>query len=289
MVDLPHADLELVIDPRVYGNNLKVSNLINMTPRARHDVLVIADSDMRVRPDYLDAVVAPLQRHGVGLVTCLYVGRPTGGIWAQLGAMWINYTFLPSALVDGLMGAGQGCFGATLALRRETLRQLGGFAALRDQLADDYALGAAIRGLGLQLAQSRYIVGAVIDEPDFASLFRHQLRWGRTIRSIAPVGFALSIVTYPLVTAALALLVGGVTGPAVLCVAVAIAGRATLVRMAVTRLRIDNPGASLVPVSDLISFAVVVASFCGRDVEWRGQRFRIAAGGKLIALREPGK
>lgn len=289
MADLPQADLELVIDPRVYGSNLKVSNLINMMPRARHDVIVVTDSDMRVRPYYLDAIVAPLLRPGVGLVTCLYVGRPIGGIWAQLGAMWINYTFLPAALVGSLIGTGQGCFGATLALRRETLVKLGGFAALRDQLADDYALGAAIRGLGLRLAQSRYVVDTVVDEPDLTSLFRHELRWGRTIRSIAPVGFAFSAVTYPLVTATLTLLVAGMTGTAALCLAAATASRATLVRMLAARFRIDNPGAPLVPVSDLISFIVVVASFCGRDVEWRGRRFRIAAGGKLIALREPGR
>src|SRR6185369_7727355 len=113
---------------------------------------------MRVEPGYLGAVTAPLADPQVGLVTCLYVGRPAGGVWSTLGAMFINYEFLPAVLVGRLTGAGDGCFGATLALRRDTLERVGGFAPFRDQLADDYALGEAVRRLGRKVVLSPYLV-----------------------------------------------------------------------------------------------------------------------------------
>ena len=127
------CDIELVCDARIHGTNLKISNVINMMAKARHDLLVLSDSDMRVRPDYLDAVVAPLladgQRPPAGLVTCLYRGRPVGGVWSELGSMFINHGFLGQVLVGTLVGSNEGCFGATMALTRDTLARIGGFEA----------------------------------------------------------------------------------------------------------------------------------------------------------------
>src|SRR6185503_7611474 len=127
--DLPDAAITLVAGRPPQAANFKVANLMRALEAARHDVLVVSDSDMRVEPGYLGAVTAPLADPQVGLVTCLYVGRPAGGVWSTLGAMFINYEFLPAVLVGRLTGAGDGCFGATLALRRETLERAGSFAA----------------------------------------------------------------------------------------------------------------------------------------------------------------
>src|SRR5207245_244763 len=125
--DLPSGDIALVVDPRVAGSNLKVSNLENMLGAARHDILVLADSDMRVDSRYLAAVTGPLHDPHTGIVTCLYAGVSTGGIWSELGALHINFGFLPSALAAAALGVGHGCFGATIALGRETLERIGGF------------------------------------------------------------------------------------------------------------------------------------------------------------------
>src|SRR5882672_1049717 len=125
IAELPDADLQLVIDGRLHGTNRKISNLMNMLSLARHDYLVIADSDMRVGPNYLGAVVLPLLDPAVGLVTCLYAGRPTRGVWSRLGALFINHGFLPGVLVGQLIGARPGCFGATMALSRATLERAG--------------------------------------------------------------------------------------------------------------------------------------------------------------------
>lgn len=273
----------LVIDPRAHGTNPKVSNLINMARRAAHDIVVIADSDMRVGPDYLDAVVPRLLEPGVGAVTCLYAGRAGADLWSRLGAMFINTQFLPGALVARWSRANEGCFGATIAIRREVLDGIGGFARFRDQLADDYAVGAAVRERGLSVALSHYVVDAVVEEQSFTDLFRHEVRWGRTIRSIAPLGYAASAVTHCLPLAFLGLLLGGAVWPYTGILAFAGLSRLVLVSAVRTRLGADAADFRLIPLRDAISFLVLLASFCGRRVRWRGDDFHVDTDGRLLA------
>ncbi|HZF15698.1 MAG TPA: glycosyltransferase, partial [Steroidobacteraceae bacterium] len=126
MAEFPSVPIELVINPQLHGSNLKISNLINMLPHARHDILAMADSDAFVRPDYLASVTAPLLRPDVGLVTCIYRGAPSKGIWSRLGAMYINEWYVPSVLLAWLFGYQGYVSGQTVCLRRDTLRALGG-------------------------------------------------------------------------------------------------------------------------------------------------------------------
>ncbi len=163
--EFPGDDVVLVIERRMRGSNGKVSNLENMLPAARHDIFVLADSDMRVDRGYLATVTAPLNDPRVGIVTCLYKAVPTRGIWSELGAMHINFGFFPGAVVGEALGVGRGCFGATIALRRQTLEHIGGFARVRDELADDHRLGDAVRSAGLTVVLSRYVVEARVAEP----------------------------------------------------------------------------------------------------------------------------
>ena len=140
----PERDIELVIDATAHGSNRKVANLINLSRHAKHDVIVIADSDISVEPDYLMRVTAPLADPGVGVVTCLYRARCVGGIWARLGGLFIDEWFAPSVYVANALGYGRFGFGATLALTRETLQKIGGLEALRDCLADDSGSPSAL-------------------------------------------------------------------------------------------------------------------------------------------------
>ena len=279
--DLPDADIALVVDGRIHGANFKIGNLINMMGRAKHDLLVIADSDMHVGPDYLDGVVGPLLEPGVGLVTCLYRGRPVGGTWSRVGAMFINHGFLAQVLVGRLVGADNGCFGATMALRHQTLEQVGGFEAFRDQLADDYALGAAVRGLGLRVALSPHIVDTQVCEPDIHALLRHELRWARTLRSIEPLGYGASIITHPLPAALALLIASGGTRYALAIFAAVLACRMVYNTVTDSALAATPSAAWLVPVRDLVSVSVLIASFCGTSVTWREHTFRVAPDGQL--------
>ncbi len=284
--DFPGADITLVADPTLHGSNYKVSNLINMMPSAKHDVLVLSDSDMRVAPHYLDAVVGALLRPGVGLATCLYTGAPTRGLWSALGAAGINFWFLPSAMVSKLLGSKTGCYGATIAMSRQTLDAVGGFDALKDQLADDYALGAAVEKAGSRIAVARYFPSTTVNEPTFRALFRHELRWARTIRNTAPWGFAGSAVTYPIPLALLATVLGSVAGiewPMLLStVALAIICRLVLVAGVARSLGLSQPDWWLFLPRDVLSLVILVTAFFGRSVSWRDSAFRVDSVGALF-------
>jgi ceramide glucosyltransferase len=279
----PDRDIDLVIDPRADGSNLKIANLANMLPAACHDLLVFADSDMHVEPHYLAAVTAPLRDPATGLVTCLYKGVPTGGLWSQLGAQHINFGFLPSALLGEALGTGGGCFGATIALRREVLEGIGGLALVRDELADDHRIGAAVRRAGLATVLSPYIVDSSVSEKSLKCLWRHELRWARTVRAMAPVGFVGSVVTHAVAIAALAALACGFSLTACLFLLGSCLLRWASAGAMARILRLPTAGLWLLPLRDLLSFAVFVGSFCGRSVSWRDQLFRIEPRGRIVA------
>lgn len=279
--EFPAADLTLVIDGQRGGRNLKVANLRNMLPAARHPILVLADSDMRVDPHYLAAVSAPLADPAVGLVTCLYRGVAAGGIWSRLACLHVNHGFLPQAAVAEAIGGAAGCFGASIALRRDTLERIGGFAAIADALADDYALGAAVRRTGGRIVVSSYLVDNIIAEPGFLALFRHELRWARTIRLVAPWGYLGSVVTQPVALAALAVALWALPVAAPVLLAVALLCRCASVRAVDRALGLPPSALHLLPVRDLLSFAVFVASFFVRRVAWRDRVFRVGPRGDL--------
>ena len=181
-------DIDCVIDPSRHGVNAKVSNLLNMLPLAKHDLLIIADSDIEVPPDYLQRVLAPLADPQVGLVTCGYVGPAGAGLWSALGAQFITAWFMPSVYFAALFGSQWFVSGSTIALRREVLTRCGGLKLLADQLADDFHLGAQVRALHLRVVLSELRVDTLVDEPSLAALCRHWLRWLRTIKERSAYG-----------------------------------------------------------------------------------------------------
>ncbi len=277
----PGRDLALIVDPTQHGPNRKVGNLINMMRAARHDILVIADSDLRCAPDYLSRIVASLRTQGTGLVTTLYAGLPAGPMLpARLGATQITHGFLPGALLARAMGR-QDCLGATMALRRETLAAIGGLEALVGHLADDNALGRKVAGLGLAVRLADTVPLTTVPEATFPALFRHELRWARTIRALVPAGFAASALQYPIAWALLAVLlsVGAVWAWAVLLAAWAMrAASGWAVDRALARRLPRDPVVAapiwLLPLRDLMSLAVMAASYAGLEVDWRGHRMR---------------
>ena len=280
---MPTADITLLVGAPVRGSNLKVANLENMLAAARHDILVISDSDMRVDHRYLAAVAAPLLDPSTGLVTCLYRGVSTGGIWSELGALHINFGFLPSALVASAIGIERGCFGATIALRRETLERIGGFTRVRDELADDQRIGEAVRALGLAVVLSRYLVEARVSEPSLAQLWRHELRWARTVRTVAPGGYAGSILTHAVPIAAIAAIATGFGLTSCIVLVISMALRWATAGVIAGALGLTTTKLWLLPLRDALSFAVFVASFFGRAVFWRGQLFQVEPSGRMSA------
>jgi ceramide glucosyltransferase len=282
MDQFPQADVSLVVDPTVHGNNLKIGNLINMMRAVRHDLLVIADSDVAPHDGYLDQAVQPFADPEVGLVTFLYVGKPLPDVVSRLGAVGINHGFLPSALVARWLGREDGCFGATICLPTALLRRMGGFEAVADKLADDWELGAMVRRQGLKIAIAARPVALTVAERDLQSLFDHEVRWGRTIAAVDRASYMASVITQPVPLTLLAAATGGWRWLPLL--AVALIARALVVRLQERALGLPNGSVADLLLRDLLSFVVFVTACCGKTVLWRGKRFKVASDGKLTLL-----
>jgi ceramide glucosyltransferase len=266
-----------VADPTPHGVNRKISNLINMMPAARHDFLVLSDSDLHVAPDYLERLVAAHNVPGTGLVTTLSAGLPGHRGWVGLlGASQISHSFLPGALLARALGR-QDCLGGTMALRRHDLERIGGLPVLANQLADDNLLGEKIRELGLAVRIAKTLPVVTVQENSFSGLWQHELRWARTIGSVAPLSLAGCVLQYPIFWALLALPTWHNPLWGIALLAIAWAARALIQRgidaaLAPHRARpVHATPAWLLPLRDILSVAEIVASFFGRQVVWRGR------------------
>lgn len=288
IAEYPDLDASLMIDDTVIGANGKASNLANMRRMAKHDILVISDSDMRVEPHYLDRIATAFATDEVGVVTCLYKGTPAPGLASDLGAMFVNEWFLPSALISVTFGKPKFCFGATMAVRSSALDAIGGFETLATNLADDHMLGKWALEKGYRIKVALYTVENIIYEQDLGALFRHELRWARTIRAVQPLGHAMAFLTDLLVLSVAAAAAAWFHGGSPV-LALAFPGAALTLRflfhfLARWALSLDERAtAHLVPLRDLLTFAVRVASFAGRGVHWRESEFAVRPGGELTA------
>ena len=277
--------IKLVVNDRDVSVNPKVANLANLYESAEHDVLVIADADIRVGRDYLRQVVAPLQRSNVDLVTCLYRAGGDGRGWAALAHLFIDDWFFPSALVSAAGGSLRHAFGATLVVRRRALDRAGGFEAVGEYLADDYMLGARVAARGGVVQLSPYVVETRVVSDNLAALFFHELRWSRTMRAVRPVGYFFAASTYGFVWAALALAVTAFPGPAVGATLAHLLVRASVHLAAQRTLRGEAPRRAwmiaFLPARDLLSVVLWAAAFTGRTVWWGRRRFTIDLAGRL--------
>jgi ceramide glucosyltransferase len=275
--EFPAASIRLIAGGADAPNG-KAGVLMELARHARHPVWVVNDSDIKVTPDYLAEVVAPLEDSEIGVVTCLYRAKAhtAAAAWEALG---IATDFMPSTLVAQLIGVREFGLGSTLAFRAEDLERAGGFAALADYLADDYQLAKRITGLGKRAEISTYTVETALGEASWAGAWRHQLRWGRTIRASKGAGYVGLPVAHAGVWILIAAVLGAWTPGAVLLAA----------RMAsawVTGWRVlRSPVARrlwwLAPCWDLYAFCVWGASYAGRQVRWRDRVLRIERGGRI--------
>jgi ceramide glucosyltransferase len=280
----PEAEVTIVANPRLHGANRKVSNLINMLAEARHEILVFADSDVGVQPDYLRQVVGELHKPGVALVTCVYRGAPDPGFWPRISAMATNYGFLPNVVAGVGLGRARPCCGQTIALRTETLEAVGGFRRFANHLAEDHALGEAVRAIGGIVAIPPFAVSHACVETTFKKLFLHELRWSRTIRAVDPSGHLGSALSHPLAFALMAIAFSGGARWSWLLAALALIARLTLKVRVDSALRQPVRDAWLLPPFDLLAFVVFAASFFAQRVLWRGHAYRVDRDGMLTAI-----
>jgi ceramide glucosyltransferase len=256
--------------------NGKVGSLEILAREARYEVLLVNDGDISVEPDYLARVIGMLADQSIGLVTCLYRGRGSS-IPSQAEALGIASEFAPSVLVARLLSAGGFALGSTMAFRVADLESIGGFAAIREYLADDYQLGARIAALGKRVALSDSVVETNLGAGSWREVWKHQVRWSRTIRVSRPAGYFGYLVTqatfWAIVAAAFGYWQIALAGLAVRLIAAMAAMRALGEKW--------DARVSMVPFRDLFGLAVWAAGMVGREVEWRGIRFKLLSDGRI--------
>jgi ceramide glucosyltransferase len=280
--EFPGRRIQLVVGEKILGANVKVSNLAQMLTEARYDLLIVNDSDIRVEPDYLRRVTAPLSDPRVGMVTCLYRGVTGPTLGSRLEALGIGTDFCPSVLAARQLEGGiRFGLGSTMAFRRAELEQIGGFTSFVDYLADDYELGKRIASLGLAVKLSDVVVETYLPSYRRREFFAHQLRWARGVRDARAGGYLGLIFTFGLFWALLGLAASrgalwawsGLALTLLLRLAVAlVVGRGILQDRQILR------DAWLIPFRDLVAVAVWIASLGGHTVTWRGDRFRLKNG-----------
>jgi ceramide glucosyltransferase len=275
----PTADIRVVVDSTRHGSNAKMSNVANIAARARNPVIVLADSDVDWPVDTLSRLGAALSLPGVGLASCLHTGRGDAGFWSLLGAMDISYRFLPSIVIGIATGLAQPALGPTLALRRETLDAVGGFAAFGNVLADDYELGRAVRGLGLATVVPHFTITHSGDEPGLSALMIHELRWTRTIFGIDPLGFAGSIITHVTMLGVLTTLLLGLDALPLLLGAITC--RVLLAERVDAVTGVQTGPLWLLPLRDCLAFGLFLATFFIDTVIWRGTRYSVDPDGRI--------
>jgi len=287
----PGRAIELILCDRVLGTNLKVSNLAQMLPAARHEFLLVNDSDIRVPPDYLREVIAPLADSSVGLVTCLYRGVAAPTLGSRLEALSIAADFVPAVLSARFLEKGLHFgLGSTLAFRRRDLQAIGGFEPLLDYLADDYELGRRIAAAGKRVELSAATVSTFLPAYTVPQFFRHQLRWSRTIRDARRWGYAGLLFTFGLPWALATLLASRGAPWAWALFALTFAARLAVGFAAAVVVLHDRQffrNLLLLPLRDLIAPFVWAASFMGNRIHWRGDVFDLKDGRLTIAKPEP--
>ncbi|MBO3459272.1 bacteriohopanetetrol glucosamine biosynthesis glycosyltransferase HpnI [Aetokthonos hydrillicola Thurmond2011] len=284
--EFPKLDIHLVVSDRTIGTNFKVSNLENGIQAAKHEILLIADSDIRVGSDYLQRVVQPLHDSSVGVVTCLYRTIAQGWV-TTLEAIGTATDFHASVLVSNQLQGIKFAFGSTIVIRKEVLQKIGGFGAIADYLADDYQLGYLPAQAGYKVLLSNYIVEHVLAPSTIINAINHQSRWIRCVRVSRPWGYVGLIFTYGTVTSLLLLITTG--GSILSWIVLIITWIARLIVGWVVGVKILNDPVAkkylwLIPIRDLISFAIWCYGFFGTTVEWRGRRLRLTKEGKLVPI-----
>lgn len=286
--DFGHLDVELVVCPRIIGTNLKMSNVANASENAKHEILFIVDSDIRVERDYLQLVIQPLQDKKVGVITCLY--RSLTNHWTTyLTAISTSTEFAAGVLVSHNLAKSSinYAFGQTIVIRKEALTAIGGFEAVVDYLADDFQLGYKPAEAGYKVVLSDYVVEHELTASSLADAIAQKIRWAQCIRVSRPWGYLGLIFTYGTVISTLLLIITGASNLSWVIFSITWTTR-FIMGWVVGVVSIQDQTAKkylwLIPLSDLFGLMVWCCGFLSNTTIWRRERFKLNKDGKLVAI-----
>jgi ceramide glucosyltransferase len=260
--------------------NAKAFNLQRLVREARHELLVMSDSDVRVTPDFLKRLAREFHPR-VGLVTCPYRAVSGRSLWSRLEAVGMNTEFLGGVLVARMMEGMKFALGPTLAVRRSVLEAMGGFEYLQEYLAEDFVMGRRAAELGHEVLLSSYVIEHHIGSQGMAQNLGHRLRWARSTRRSRPAGYWGQIFTYPLPWALLFWLAHGAAWPLVLLAIFVRAGAAWATAAGMLHDSLTRKQWWLLPLQDVLSFLVWLGGFLGNTIVWRGRKCTVLPDGRL--------
>ena len=282
--EFPEREISLVCDARIYGANLKTSNVMNIMGACRHDLLLVSDSDVEIGQGCFRSIVTHMNDPKVGAVSCIYKGRPTQGMISVLGALNINGWIIPSVLLDRALNGIDACLGPVLLLRRSALNAIGGFAAVANHLAEDHQIGDLMAQNGWDVRLSAFTIDTMVNERSLGDLFRHEVRWAHTVRAVRPADHILSVVTCILpILLLLHVISPHWWGGAMIGLYLAL--RLGLDRVMNARFSLVRRAPLwMVPIRECLCFAVWFHATFSRAVVWRNHPFRLQSGGRLVPL-----
>jgi ceramide glucosyltransferase len=283
ILNYPLLDLALVIGDHTWGANHKVNNMANALPRAKYPIIVFADSDIWVQPDYLTRVLQPLQEHRVGMVTTMYRTRPSGWM-AAFEALATSTEFFPSVLLARQLEGMAFAFGATVVIRREVLDAFGGLPTIANYLADDFKIGECTAKAGFQVVLSEHVVDHGLTTRSFKGMLQHQLRWARGNRFSRPWGTLGLLFTYGTISSSGFFLLTHGYSIALRLLLITWGLRYVLGWIVGVHLLRDEPAIRLLwlaPLRDLVSFLIWLASWFGSEVHWNNRRLLLSNGGRI--------
>jgi len=282
----PTLPIRLVVSAEKVGSNEKVNKLCALARAAKHNFLVISDADIRVGPGYLRSVAAPFRDAQVGAVTSMFTGIALPALCPKLEAISISADFMPSVLMARALEGVHFALGATIAIRRECLAEIGGFEALANEAADDYQLGFRTAARGHQVALTNASVKTWCCLKSWHEFYLQRLRWAIMARQARPLGYLGSIAAQGLPWTVLAVLFA----PNALVAGVFVSAYLILRLAAVWTIGIWGlhdelleRGWWLVLLWDAFAFVIWLNSLLWSRVRWRGVQYRIS-GGRLIPV-----
>lgn len=261
--------------------NAKVFSLDLMLAAARHDLVVMGDSDVRVTAAFLSTLVAEFQDPRTGVVTCPYRAVPGSSVWSTLEAITLNTEFLSGVLVARWLEGMRFALGPTIAARREVLARIGGFDTLQEYLAEDFVMGKLAAEAGWGVVLSSYVIEHRIGSQPFAPNLRHRLRWNRSTRRSRPWGYVGQVFTNPTPLALMLVALQPSWWPLAACTAIVRAGSAWATAGRVLRDPLTARLWWLVPLADIVSFLLWLAAFFGTTIVWRGRKYLLLRDGRF--------
>jgi len=277
----PGVPSRLIVTGEPPYPNAKVFSLDHMLAAARHDLLVMADSDVRVTRGLLASLAAEFQNGRTGVITCPYRAVPGASPWSTLEAISLNTEFLSGVLVARWLEGMRFALGPTIAARREALIHLGGFGALQEYLAEDFVMGKLAAEAGWEVVLSSYVIEHHIGSQPLAANLRHRLRWYRSTRRSRPWGYLGQVFTNPLPLALLLIAVQPTWWPLAAFGAVLRAAAAWAPARRVLRDPLTGRLWWLVPLADIASFLLWLAAFFGNTIVWRGRKYLLLRDGRF--------